>query len=433
MPPSNTLPDRAADVGRLRSDCCIPRMAEDGGNAWPRLLPAQKVGFRTSDAVDGLRGAKVVASRTTPTYNELPSPLFRLLDTATDEPAEEYSIQATETPYLPSWIDRFIGWIERLPGPVWLFYLLAGLVLALSINLVFWIDGMLPVGLIDPYNTAFALVEFYWLALYHYLTSVGSRSLRSFRPLLAVQDPEFRRIDFELGSLPRGLGLLSIPLGFGFAAASIIGDPAPYGNLVPHSILPVAVDMGTTGFVAATFFCLLIRSVRQLLMVRKLHERATNINLLNLKAPHAFSALTARTAIGVILIFVIIYLLDPASFASALGVTTYLVTVALALAIFVLPVLGMQDKLEEEKGRLLTRTSDLLQIANESLHSKVVNKDFSQVKDMESAIAALIRERELFTKVSTWPFDPRAIRGFGSALLLPIFLWLVTRLLDRIL
>lgn len=32
-------------------------------------------------------------------------------------------------PYPPSWIDRFTGWVARLPGPDWLFYLGLWLVL----------------------------------------------------------------------------------------------------------------------------------------------------------------------------------------------------------------------------------------------------------------------------------------------------------------
>lgn len=53
--------------------------------------------------------------------------------------------------------------------------------------------------------------------------------------------------------------------------------------------------------------------------------------------------------------------------------------------------------------------------------------------DTKDAIAALMRERELIKSVSTWPWDPRMIRGFASALLLPVFLWLITRLLERLL
>ena len=35
-------------------------------------------------------------------------------------------------PYPPSWVDRLMAWIDRLPGPPWLFYLAAFLAGAYS-------------------------------------------------------------------------------------------------------------------------------------------------------------------------------------------------------------------------------------------------------------------------------------------------------------
>jgi hypothetical protein len=108
-------------------------------------------------------------------------------------------------------------------------------------------------------------------------------------------------------------------------------------------------------------------------------------------------------------------------------------TTSLAIAIFVLPVMGMRDHLEQEKQRVLDETSDLLQSTSASLHSKIGKRDYDDLGGMETAISAIIRERELLEKISTWPWDSKTIRGFASTLLLPIFLWLVTRLLERIL
>ena len=48
---------------------------------------------------------------------------------------------------------------------------------AILINVFFWMDGSLPVGSIDPANTGFAILLFYWLALYQYLTRIGASSL----------------------------------------------------------------------------------------------------------------------------------------------------------------------------------------------------------------------------------------------------------------
>lgn len=325
-----------------------------------------------------------------------------------------------------------IGWIDHLRGHGWPFYVVGIMAVALIENAVFWIDGSTPFGSFDPLTTIFAVFVFYWIALYQYLTRVASRSLKRFRPLLELGDSEFADLDYELATLPARLGALAIPLGLISAAATIVGDPAPYGDIHPRTILPYAGDIIVTGFLVATFYCLAIRSIRQLLQVSKLHARATDINLLKLEPAHAFSSLTARTGIGLILVLIFGFLLKPVEAGTAFDALLSIVTALLAIAVFVIPIMGMQDRLEEEKERVLNKNSDLLRSASDSVHNKVTNNDYHDMKESEAAIAALIRERELLSKVSTWPWDPRAIRSFGSALLLPILLWVVTRLLERL-
>lgn len=344
----------------------------------------------------------------------------------------ESAVKSTEVPYPPSWIDRLIAWIDHLPGSAWLFYALFSLAAALLMNSIFWINGSQPLGSFDPLNTIFAFFLVYWIALYQYLTLVGSRSLRTFRPLLSVDDSEFAQIDYKLATLPRGLGRLAIPLGFGFAAMTILSDPGTYGDLGPQTYLPYISDIVLTGFLSATFFGVIIRSIRQLRMVSKLHARATNIDLLELSPAHAFSNLTARTGIGLIFLLIFGPIADPGGIDS-LDVISYIGIALLSIALFVLPVMGIRDQIETKRDRVLGETSDLLRIASDHLHNKIRSNDYESMSGANHAIGALIRERDLLEKVSTWPWDPRTIRGFASALLLPILLWLVTQLLERLL
>jgi hypothetical protein len=55
------------------------------------------------------------------------------------------------------------------------------------------------------------------------------------------------------------------------------------------------------------------------------------------------------------------------------------------------------------------------------------------IGDLETALKALTSERLLVRSISTWPWDPGTLRGFVSTLLVPIVLWLVTRLLEGLL
>jgi hypothetical protein len=336
-------------------------------------------------------------------------------------------------PFAPSWIDRSIGWIDRLPGDTWLFYLLSLLVIQLLLHVIFWVDGSVPVGSFSFVVAANGVFVIYWLALYHYLTRIGSRSLRAFRPLLKVADSEIPSINYRLATLPARLGWLAVAIGVPFGLAETLPDAAPFGDLVTRTSLPLVLDALATIFLASTFFCLIIRSLRQLRMVRELHTQASRINLLKLEPAHAFSLLTSRTGMGVIFVFIFAYILQPSAFRTTFSAVTAIAFAILALAIFVLPIIGLRDQIEDEKQKALHKTSDLLQSARNDLHSKVSRRAYDEFKGIESSIAALIRERELLQAVPTWPWDPRTIRGFASTLLLPIFLWLVTRLLERLL
>jgi hypothetical protein len=338
-----------------------------------------------------------------------------------------------ELPYSPSWIDRFIDKIDRFPGPIWIFYLLALIGLFLFINLILWIDGGLPFGEFEFDNSSFAFFVVYWFALYQYLSHIGSLALRTFRPLLDVDENEFNSLDYELATLPQWLGWLCIPLALVFTTLTVLGEPEPYGDFIPQTIIPTIFDIFITSFMVAAFFALLIRSIRQLRMVSRLHMKATRINLLDLDPAHAFSDLTARTGAGVIFVLVLGYLQTPEQMLS--GVDFYFtgITLLLALAIFIVPLTGMQAQLKEEKKRQLGETNDLLLVANERLHDKIRTGDYTDLEGPKDAIAALIQERELLGKISTWPWEPATFRGFGSTLLLPLLLWVATRLLERFL
>lgn len=339
-------------------------------------------------------------------------------------------MQDTESRYSPSWIDRLIGWIDRLPLPAWLFYVLCTLGLALLITIVRWIDGSAPVGSYGSFQGIFPPFVFYFLALYHYLTRVGSHSLQTFRPLMNAEEAEFARIESELATLPRGLGWLSIGLAVATTPNFFLSGQA-FGDLQPNTALPYFVAALAAVFFGATIFCLIARSIRQLRMVYRLHAQATNINLLKLEPAHAFSGLTARTGIGVILLLALGYLRTPADDFAGWMVASYVLMGAPAIVIFAVPVMGMRDRLIEEKRRVLHETSDLLQSTSDNLESKLRVEDYKDVQGMETALRALIRKREMLQKVSTWPWNPATIRGFASTLLLPIFLWLMTRLLER--
>ena len=350
------------------------------------------------------------------------------------EPAAKSTPNTPKRPYPPSWMDRLTAWIDALRIPAWAAYLLVFFAIAIAVNVVFWIEGIAPFASFDLIESLLSLLIIYWVALYQYLTRVGTRALLAFRPLLDVSDSEFNQLDYELATLPRSLGRLSVFLGLLLQVVSIPFDPRLNAILSAGNILLYSVEIITTTFLGITFFCVVIRSIRQLRMVGRLHLRAANINILDLSPAHAFAALTSRTGMGVILIMIVGYLYE-SSFdleTTAVDIFLYLSIATLAIVIFVAPLAGMRARLEDAKDRALSKVNTLLRVATERLHRKISDDDHKNMRQATAAISSLIAERDLLHKTSTWPWDTRTLRGFASTLLLPIFLLLVSQLIERI-
>ncbi len=93
---------------------------------------------------------------------------------------------------------------------------------------------------------------------------------------------------------------------------------------------------------------------------------------------------------------------------------------------------GMRRRLRDEQGRLLGEANSRIQRTIDRIHEQVDAGRHDEVGKLRTSLGTLTDERQLLQGLSTWPWDPDTLRGFASSLLLPIILWLVTRLLGRL-
>jgi hypothetical protein len=191
---------------------------------------------------------------------------------------------------------------------------------------------------------------------------------------------------------------------------------------------------------------LVYQVVRQLHIVSGLNEEATSIDLFQPDAVHAMSRLTARSAIGIVLLALLMSL--------PVGVSeqTWMVTLAvftapmllLALAAFIVPLRGLHRRLEKEKVRLLSAITARMRAASDGLHA-LVDREAANDDDIDAsraaqiridalnkALSSLLQEREVVARLSTWPWDATTFRAVISAVMLPVALFLLTRLLERL-
>ena len=107
--------------------------------------------------------------------------------------------------------------------------------------------------------------------------------------------------------------------------------------------------------------------------------------------------------------------------------------VVLAVACFVLPLSGMQRRIAGEKARRLSAVSHRLDAALADLARRNDERDLSDADAVHANLTSLIAERELIAHTSTWPWSTGTLRGFSTAVLLPVALWLVFRVLEQVL
>lgn len=327
-------------------------------------------------------------------------------------------------PYSPSWLDRLTAWIERLPGPPWAFYAGLGIVGYLASSAVRWIDGRQPLGHFDPLPPPFLLWVVGVLALHHYLDRYARQALARFRPLMDGDQADYDRTEYTLTILPAREALLS---GLAWVGVSAFIVTLTYPLARPYFPLWEIVVSVLSFFVGGTFLQHLIHQLRT---VRRLYSRVNHIDLYNLEPLFAFSSLTARAAIGIILLQYAIVVLLPGE-----AKLTVIVPVAaltfVAVVLFVWPLTGVHHMLEEEKSLEMAAVEQRLKAAVAALYERVDSGQLVGMEEVEKTITSLKTTRDIVDGRPTWPWQPATVRGLAAAVLLPIALWLVQELLQQ--
>jgi hypothetical protein len=329
-------------------------------------------------------------------------------------------------------IDRVLGWLERLPGTAipWLAVLTIGL--AVVANLPAWIAGARAVGTFELMFLAPILALGFFIGLIDVLDRIARGAFDEFKPALGVGEDEAARLRAQLTSTPDRVGLPATALLMVLISLGYVLDPAGQSGMVGM----IAVDMSVMTVlwlpVTALVGLVVVRTIRQLRFVGRLHAMAGRVDLLDPGPVNAFSKLTAATAIGILAAGLLFALPESGQTSLvAIEVVAAVAFTALAIASFVLPLRGMHGRLAAEKARLVTDVNVRLKAVLARLHLAVDQDDLSRADGFQKAQAALFAERDLYLRLSTWPWSQGTFRGFASAVILPVLLGVVLRVLSR--
>jgi len=276
-------------------------------------------------------------------------------------------------PDRPSWFDRLTAAIDRLPGPYWAPYLLGFLV---------WL-GLIALALsragahLTPAVVYAHSLPFYGFWLLHYLDRRAAASLEDFRPAYTGGEAQLQEVRWRLTNLP------------------------------------------ATPALAVT-------------LVTWLYAERAQVNLHHLIPLRSFSTLTAHTAIGMLLV------LSGAAIFTPEGLVGYWLVAALlfagfAVLTFIMPLAGLNRRLAGAKAQELAENARRWEAVIAQLYRLVDRGDLAAADRLNGPLAALERGRIAIERIPTWPWRPETLRGMIGALVLPVLIFLVQRLLGSLL
>jgi len=327
------------------------------------------------------------------------------------------------------WVDRLFELPLRLPGipAIWWVALLV-LMTVVPASLL-WATGSQPAGAIDSRLWVAALLGAYGVALRNVLDGTARRAFREFRPALeAEHDPV--GLEAALVSVPDRVAIPAIAVAEVIVTIVYLSDPNEAAHILSRPFVEQAIILSTNWLSIAIAGVLLVGIFRQLAAVSRLHRLAV-VDLFDPGPADAFARLTSAIAIGIIL-FTSVLLADPAAASDTIlfGLQAGALLL-IAAAAFGLPLRGMHDRLAAEKAALLQAVNGRIKVTTGRVHAAVDADDRPAGAGLHDNLASLIAERELIAKLSPWPWSAGTIRGLGSALIVPIVVWAITRALER--
>ena len=346
---------------------------------------------------------------------------------------DQVKSQSQSRPYAPSWLDRFNAWLSGLPGPSWAYYLGIWLVLVLLQIAALWGEGAYPVGTFLPNHTAIAGLIPFLLALSLFLDNRAGAALATFRPAMEASEEEYRRLRYQLTTLPALPTFLASLIGVAsIVLLNILLDS--YGDFGGLGAFPISRTLIYLMYVSVWWVvaAFLYHTVHQLRTINRIYTHHARVNLFKMRPLYGLSGITALTGVSLTAITYGWMAINPELWGEPISMAVVLPITVLSLAVFIWPLLGIHQLLEEEKGRLLDECAVRMESAIAELHRRVDSEGLEGMDDLNKTISSLEIEQNLLERIPTWPWRPETVRLLITALALPLGLWFIQYLLQRL-
>ena len=331
--------------------------------------------------------------------------------------------------YRPAGFTRLLARIDGLPlRGLWVYPGLAVLLVAWG-HAVLWLSGRVPVGSFDITIIEGAFYGPYGLATVSVVNHVALRSLDAFWPATGWPDSERPVWAYRFVTIPRGLDLVALTIGIVLGIGAFLSAPPDFLGAADTRGYLAAAFLPSMIFGYSMFPLIVLHTVRQLRLVTRIHREATAIDPFDREPVYAFSRLTVVTGLAYVVIGYYGLAVNGAFQAgNVLSILTLAGSFAIGMVTIVVPLWGIHDRLVLEKSVLLRGVEERLGRLGDEMYRRVDAGQFDQTKAVGDSIAGVSTLRDRIARLPTWPWPPNVLRGFITALLLPVIVYIVSRL-----
>ena len=340
--------------------------------------------------------------------------------------------QFNALPYPPSWVDRFTARVSRLPFRGWILYFVLGILLVIFETSLLFIGELDEITSLFPPRWTASVSIVVSITLIHYLDASAEQALIGLRRRYKLADELFLGLRYRLTTLP-ALTTIVISLGNVIFFAAVVwltsGAPRQLSAISPSRYLIVYFIYGLAGaWIYGTF---IYHVLHQMLVIYRLPKNLLSIDLFDLRPLYMFSRLTAVSALGVLAINVPIFMSLPVFGTSLIGLVVAVINVLLAAAVFVLPLVGIHQRLAIEKGEALSRCLKRLQESLREMHKRLDVPKQGGLEEINTALEGLALERDTPEGLATWPWQKGTFQGMLVALSMPVAVWFILWIIQR--
>jgi hypothetical protein len=233
--------------------------------------------------------------------------------------------------------------------------------------------------------------------------------------------------------------LVTIPrwphLAVGVVAAGLSVQSAMVQYGFPRINLSNFLVLLEWAFVAFLTFGFAFRIVRLIVLIVRFYSGPIDINLYNLPPIYELSSVVSRAGLFLLLLWYVNLPINVNEFllSSPVAIGSAVLLALLPFGAFLAPQIVLSRRLNRIKSERTVEVSLQLQQSFARLERAISSDNLPQVEVRQIATEALISEMRYIEGIPTWPWKLGTFRIAITAVLLPVIVWLIQQLLDRLL